>query len=97
MRGSREMSLPVTAATLTSIVVFVPLVFAANTSFGRFMRDFGVSIMVALVASLVVSLTLVPLIASKPLPPAPGVIIALRRWYAAVMRWTLGTGWSPLR
>ena len=93
MRGSREMSLPVTAATLTSIVVFVPLVFTANTSFGRFLRDFGVSIMVALVASLVVSLTLVPLIASKllrkPLAAAPGFIIALRRWYAAGMRWTL--------
>lgn len=65
IQGANEVAMPVFAATLTSIIVFVPLFFTANTSFGRFMRDFGISIVAALVASLFVSLTLIPLVSSR--------------------------------
>ena len=65
IKGAGEVGMPVFAATLTTIIVFVPLLFTSRTTFGRFMTDFGLSIVVALAASLFVSLTLIPLIASK--------------------------------
>jgi HAE1 family hydrophobic/amphiphilic exporter-1 len=63
--GSREVGTAVFASTLTTIIVFVPLVFASQSMFGRFMRDFGIAVTLALVSSLLVSLTLVPMISSR--------------------------------
>ncbi len=65
IRGAKEVSMPVFAATLTTIIVFIPLLFTAKTTFGRFMGDFGLAIVIAMVASLFVALTLIPLIASR--------------------------------
>jgi len=62
--GSREVAVAVTSATLTTIIVFVPLVFMSQTSMGRWSRDFGIAIVSATLASLIISLTLVPLAAS---------------------------------
>lgn len=63
--GAREVAVAVTSATLTTIIVFVPLIFMSSTGMGRWMRDFGISIVTATVASLLISLTLVPLAASR--------------------------------
>jgi HAE1 family hydrophobic/amphiphilic exporter-1 len=53
------------AATATTICVFVPLVFLSKSRMGIFMHDFGLSICAALVSSLFVALTLIPLVASR--------------------------------
>ena len=93
VKGAGEVSLPVFAATLTTIIVFVPLLFTASTSFGRFMRDFGLSIVVALAASLFVSLTLIPLIASRILTDREVTrhrfIDFLTASYTRLIGWTL--------
>jgi HAE1 family hydrophobic/amphiphilic exporter-1 len=62
--GAREVSVAVISATLTTVIVFVPLVFMSQTSMGRWSRDFGVAIVTATLASLIISLTLIPLAAS---------------------------------
>lgn len=63
--GGNEVGLAIIAATFTTICVFIPLIFLSQSRMGVFMHDFGLSICTALVASLFVSLTLIPLAASR--------------------------------
>jgi HAE1 family hydrophobic/amphiphilic exporter-1 len=63
--GAHEVSVAVTSATLTTVIVFVPLIFLTNSSMGRWSRDFGIAIVTATLASLIISLTLVPMAASR--------------------------------
>jgi len=63
--GAREVSVAVISATLTTVIVFVPLVFMSESSMGRWSRDFGIAIVTATLASLLISLTLIPLAASR--------------------------------
>jgi HAE1 family hydrophobic/amphiphilic exporter-1 len=65
INGSNEVSMAIIAATATTICVFVPLVFLSKSRMGIFMHDFGLSICAALVSSLFVALTLIPLVASR--------------------------------
>jgi hydrophobic/amphiphilic exporter-1 (mainly G- bacteria), HAE1 family len=58
--GTAEVTTAVVAATLTSIIIFVPLVFGANTSFSIWLGHAGRSIILALLCSLFISLTLIP-------------------------------------
>ena len=55
-------------ATLTTVVVFVPVFYMDNGEMAIHMRDFSVPVNVALPASLIVALTISPLAACY-LPP----------------------------
>ena len=61
--GASEVSTAVTAATLTTIAVFFPLVFVRGIA-GQLFRDQALTVTFALLASLVVALTLIPMLAS---------------------------------
>jgi len=65
IKGGKEVALAVTASTLTTLVVFISLGFISTTGFGRWMQDFAVTISLALVASLLISLTFIPLSGSR--------------------------------
>ncbi len=69
LRGTRDVTIAVIASTLTSIIIFVPLVFGKETNYSVFLGDTGASIIISLVCSLVVSLTLIPLAAARLLHP----------------------------
>ena len=62
--GSTEVSMAITASTLTSVIVFLPMVFATGIT-GQFAKPLGVTVTLALFASLLISLTMVPMIASR--------------------------------
>ncbi|MBI2966380.1 MAG: efflux RND transporter permease subunit [Bacteroidetes bacterium] len=62
--GSAEVSLAVMAGTLTIIAVFFPLVFLTGLS-GIMFRQLGVIVTITITASVLVSLTLTPMLASK--------------------------------
>lgn len=93
IRGAGEVTTPVLAATITSIIVFVPVLFTAATPFGRFMGDFATTMVAAMVASLAISLSLIPVVSSRFLVAAGAtrhrVMDALSAAYRAVLRWTL--------
>ena len=93
IRGAGEVTTPVLAATVTSIIVFVPVLFTAATPFGRFMGDFATTMVAAMVASLAISLSLIPVVSSRFLVAAGAtrhrVMDALSAAYRAVLRWTL--------
>ncbi|WP_437385875.1 efflux RND transporter permease subunit [Plantibacter flavus] len=58
----REVAGAVTASTITTVAVFLPVAFVGGTV-GELFRPFAVTVSIALIASLVVSLTIVPVLA----------------------------------
>jgi len=62
LRAVKEVSTAITAATITTVAVFLPITFVGGL-IGELFRPFGFTFALALVASLVVSLTIVPVLA----------------------------------
>jgi HAE1 family hydrophobic/amphiphilic exporter-1 len=80
VEGTREVSMAVVASTLTTIAVFFPLVFVQGVA-GQLFKDQALTVSIALAISLVVSLTLIPMLSAikaraplafpvEPPPPA---------------------------
>ncbi|WP_029089019.1 efflux RND transporter permease subunit [Brevibacterium album] len=72
----RQVAGAVTASTLTAVAVFLPIVFVSGIA-GQLFRPFAITVSLAMVASLLVSLTIVPTLAywflrhrPRPLSPA---------------------------
>ena len=61
--GASEVGMAITASTLTTIVVFLPLVFASGIT-GKLTQSLALSITFSLMSSLFVALTIVPLLAA---------------------------------
>ncbi|NHA13583.1 efflux RND transporter permease subunit [Thioalkalivibrio sp. XN279] len=97
LRGVREVWLAVTAGTLTSIIVFVPILFGIKTNITVFLTHVAVSIVVAMLASLVMAQTVVPMVAARipapPLPSAGSWMTRLTGRYARALEWTLRHRW----
>ncbi len=93
LSGVREVAMAITASTATTIAVFLPLGFTGGI-IGEFFRPFALTVTFALVASLVVALTVVPVLASylirrgklRPVPTRPPV---LQRVYVPLLRRSL--------
>ena len=67
--GTREVSMAVFASTLTTIAVFLPLVFVQGIA-GQLFRDQALTVAIAIAISLVVAMTLIPMLSSlKGRPP----------------------------
>ena len=65
--GAREITTAVASSTLTTVAVFLPIAFLSGIA-GSFFRPFALTVVVALLASLVVAVTVVPLLAGHLLP-----------------------------
>jgi HAE1 family hydrophobic/amphiphilic exporter-1 len=63
VRGAKEVSMAVTASTLTTVAVFFPLVFVQGVA-GQLFRDQALTVTFAMLISLIVAMTLVPMLAS---------------------------------
>ena len=63
MKGAREVSMAVIASTLTTVAVFFPLVFVQGVA-GQLFRDQALTVTFAMLISLVVAMTLIPMLAS---------------------------------
>ena len=61
--GTREVSMAVVASTLTTVAVFFPLVFVQGVA-GQLFKDQALTVSIALMISLVVSLTLIPMLSA---------------------------------
>ena len=102
IRGAREISFAAIAATLSIAAIFVPVAFMQG-SIGLFFFQFGMTVTVAVLLSLVISLTITPMLCSffltvrrmgRPVPaPARGVLgpiwTMLVRAHWAIDRWIL--------
>ncbi|MBE6020191.1 MAG: efflux RND transporter permease subunit [Clostridiales bacterium] len=64
MKGSKEVFMAVIASTITTVLVFLPIALSGGIASVMF-DDFCFTIIIALLASLVVALTVVPMFSSK--------------------------------
>ncbi|MGE3106305.1 MAG: efflux RND transporter permease subunit [Lysobacterales bacterium] len=99
IKGASSVAMAVTASVLTSVAVFLPLVFVEGVA-GQLFRDQALTVTIALLVSLVVSLTLIPMLASIETAPlaaptsdaAPPVVARWRRLLGSplrLLRWLL--------
>jgi hydrophobic/amphiphilic exporter-1 (mainly G- bacteria), HAE1 family len=78
-RGAQEVAGAITAATLTTIAVFLPIIYVEGVA-GELFRDLSLAVAFSLAASLLVALTLLPAMAARfrlgaaPATPALGSI-----------------------
>ncbi|MFD8770573.1 efflux RND transporter permease subunit [Microbacterium oxydans] len=100
----REVAMAITASTITTVAVFLPIVFVGDMV-GELFRPFAMTVTIAMVASLLVALTIVPVLAywflkpGKPLLDEHGDAIdpehpdapptRLQRQYRPILGWTL--------
>jgi hydrophobic/amphiphilic exporter-1 (mainly G- bacteria), HAE1 family len=103
MQGAGEVGVAVTASTLTTVAVFVPVLFVPGIA-GVMFRDLAVTICFALSVSLVVALSFIPLAASRVLgTPRAGRLLdratsrhgfdGFRNGYGRFLDWVLRHRW----
>ena len=61
--GAKEVGMPVVATTLTTVAVFLPLVFVEGVA-GQLFKDQALTVSIALLISMVIALTLIPMLSS---------------------------------
>ncbi|MFS0866136.1 efflux RND transporter permease subunit [Microbacterium sp. 179-B 1A2 NHS] len=100
----REVAAAITASTLTTVAVFLPIAFVGDLT-GELFRPFALTVTIAMLASLFVALTIVPVLAywflrpGKPLLAEDGRALdpedpaapptRLQKSYIPILRWTL--------
>jgi HAE1 family hydrophobic/amphiphilic exporter-1 len=102
--GTKEISLAVTATTLSLVVIFLPVAFMGGLV-GKFWNSFGLTATFAIMVSLVIAFTLTPMLAARILSHTPagsgathgdgpatskaGFYHRLERWYERALGWCL--------
>ena len=91
--GAQQVLGAITSSTLTTVCVFLPIVFVEGLTKQLF-ADLALTITYSLLASLIVALTLVPAMASgmlkKQKEPKPGLLDKVYPAYRKAVRWSLG-------
>jgi len=97
LKGVREVGLAVIAGTATTIIVFAPMIVGTKTDIMVFLTHVATTIIVALLASLLIAQTLVPMLAARvavpPVPKSGALITRLTRRYERGLGWILEHPW----
>ena len=100
LRGAREITFTVLSMTLSLVAVFLPILFMGGMM-GRLFREFAVTLSVAILVSLVVSLTTTPMMCARVLRSDQGrshgwsyrliarLFESMRGGYARSLTWVL--------
>jgi HAE1 family hydrophobic/amphiphilic exporter-1 len=83
LSGVREVGVAVLAGTLSTIIVFLPMVFGEKNQMSIFLVHVAIPIVVAMTASLVVAQTLIPMLAARMTPPPP---VSERSWFGRLQQ-----------
>ncbi|EOY1423025.1 multidrug efflux RND transporter permease subunit MdtC [Yersinia enterocolitica] len=104
LRGVREVGFTVLSMSISLVAVFIPLLLMEGLP-GRLFREFAVTLSVAIGISLVISLTLTPMMCAHLLRAQPAgkqqrirgfgkVLLAIQQGYGRSLSWVLGhTRW----
>ncbi|GAA2981076.1 HAE1 family hydrophobic/amphiphilic exporter-1 [Microbacterium terrae] len=111
LRGVKEVASAITSSTITTVAVFLPIAFVSDIT-GELFRPFAMTVTIAMLASLFVALTIVPVLAywflkpGKPLldengaeidPEDPAAPLSrLQKGYQPILKWTLKHSWVTL-
>jgi HAE1 family hydrophobic/amphiphilic exporter-1 len=88
-RGTQRVAGAVTASTLTTVAVFMPIAFVEGVA-GQLFSDQALTVVASLLASLVVSLLFIPMLAARRLPDAQAT-------YSLVAAWRSWASWRSFR
>ncbi len=96
-KGSQEVGMAITASTITTAVVFLPVVFVGGMA-SQLFRELALTVTFSLLASLLVSLTLIPVMSSKILKVNRKSdnrtwLDGLKGFYKTTLNWTLSHRW----
>ncbi|WP_313136609.1 MdtB/MuxB family multidrug efflux RND transporter permease subunit [Stutzerimonas nitrititolerans] len=95
LKGAKQIGFTLISLTFSLIAVLIPLLFMQDVV-GRLFREFAITLAVAILISLVVSLTLTPMMCAKLLKPAkeestrPDWVERLLGGYSRWLTWVLG-------
>ena len=104
INGTRQIAVAVLGCTGVLLLAFLPLAFLPEGS-GKFIRSLPVAVFGTVAGSLLVSLTIVPFLASRVLSPAAGdhgnralqaIQSGIHRFYAPALHWSLNNPWKAL-
>jgi HAE1 family hydrophobic/amphiphilic exporter-1 len=95
--GVGEIGIPITASTIATVVIFVPLMFVGGIA-GEMFIPFGLTIVFAFIASLLIAVTIIPALYSALLPkdekrakPPREINNAwYHKLYTTSLKWALG-------
>nr|WP_216660588.1 multidrug efflux RND transporter permease subunit MdtC [Brenneria sp. hezel4-2-4] len=99
LQGVREVGFTVLSMSLSLVAVFIPLLLMEGLP-GRLFREFAVTLSVAIIISLLVSLTLTPMMCARLLRAVPKrsqprlrgfsrVLLAMQQGYGRSLKWVL--------
>jgi hydrophobic/amphiphilic exporter-1 (mainly G- bacteria), HAE1 family len=93
LQGAKEIATPITAATLATVAIFIPLAFVGGIV-GEMFIPFALTVTFAMLASLLVALTLVPALSKWLVRSQTKPVTAARdNWYQKIytrtLKWTL--------
>jgi len=98
IEGTAEMGGPITASTLTTIVVFLPIVYLHGAS-GELFREQAWTVAFSLLSSLVVAILVMPVLVTKIFPKKEKVVPARTinlNWYGKMLEKLLNFRWPIL-
>jgi HAE1 family hydrophobic/amphiphilic exporter-1 len=107
VEGTHEVAGAVVASTLTTVAVFLPIVFVEGIA-GQLFKDMALTVTLSLLASLVVAITMIPMLAalgrqksadklSMPdLEHSPQTLGAFSRTYERIVRAALRRKWTTI-
>jgi HAE1 family hydrophobic/amphiphilic exporter-1 len=97
IKGVKEVGLAVIAGTATTVIVFAPIIFGTKADIMVFLTHVAITIIVALLVSLLIAQTLVPMLAAKvtvpPRPKSGAMISRLTRRYERGLSWVVSHPW----
>ena len=97
LSGVSEVGLAVLAGTLSTVIVFLPIIFGKESEISIFMVHVAVPIVVAMLASLLVAQTIIPTLTAR-FPPPPAIkagsyFAKVQGWYLQRLDWMFSHKW----
>lgn len=90
--GAKEIATPITAATLATVAIFIPLMFVGGIV-GELFIPFGLTVTFTMLASLLVALTLIPTLSRFLVSSKAKAVTVRDNWYQIIyskaLKWTL--------
>lgn len=101
IKGVKQVAMAVTAGTLTTIIVFLPNIISELSMIAVQMYHVAISIIIALSASLLISLTVIPLLTSRIQPPREQeqkkrFIDKMEGWYEGLLSWLMSRRYTSV-
>jgi HAE1 family hydrophobic/amphiphilic exporter-1 len=97
LSGVTEVGLAVLAGTLSTVIVFLPIIFGQESEISIFMVHVAVPIVISMLASLLVAQTIIPTLTARfPSPPpirAGSYFARIQAWYLRRLDWMFSHKW----